>query len=395
MKRLVVLGSTGSVGRQTLDIVRQYPEDLCVVGLSAGRNVELLAQQVAEFAPQWVALGDEGPAEAFRALPVASQTKLLGGSPEALCDLATADCDVVVNALLGYAGLRPTLAALQAGVDVAISNKETLVAAGEVVMAAARQSGARVLPVDSEHAALDQCLKGGAAHEVRRLILTASGGPFREWSVERIREASIEDALKHPTWSMGRKISIDSATLMNKGLEILEAHWLFDVDIESIDVVVHPQSIVHSMVEFQDGSVVAQMGTTDMRLPIWSAIHAPERPAASFGRLDLAAVGQLTFEEVDMQRFPCLALAIRAGQQGGIMPTVLNAANEVAVQKFLDGAVPFHAISSMIEHTLDTMQKTHVTTNLDLATIAAADSEARRVAEQQGQTFTYSGDGAS
>jgi 1-deoxy-D-xylulose-5-phosphate reductoisomerase len=242
---------------------------------------------------------------------------------------------------------------------------------------------------------LEQCLRGGARDEVRRLILTASGGPFRQWPRQRIHAATVEEALKHPTWSMGRKISIDSATLMNKGLEILEAHWLFGVDLADIDIVVHPQSIVHSMVEFQDGSVLAQMGTTDMRLPIWSAIHAPERPAAEFGRLNLAALGALTFEAVDVERFPCVALARRAANQGGVMPAALNAANEVAVQAFLDGSIPFHAISSIIEHTLDAMYRTHVTTAVDLVTIASADAEARRIAQAQGQAFTFSGDGAS
>jgi len=342
-----------------------------------------------------VALGTASACDAFRAHPASAGATVLGGGPEALCDLARHECDVVVNALLGYAGLRPTLAALQEGRDVALSNKETLVAAGEIVCAAARRSGARLLPVDSEHAALDQCLRGGERHEVRRLILTASGGPFRTWSAQQMRTATVEDALKHPTWNMGRKITIDSATLMNKGLEIIEAHWLFDVGLDRIDVLVHPQSIVHSMVEFQDGSVVAQLGTTDMRLPIWAAIHAPERAAISFGRLDLAAIGTLSFEELDHARFPCVGLAVRAGKQGGILPTALNAANEVAVQAFLDGRIPFPGISSTLKATLEAMEAQPVRTPLELDDIAAADATARRIATQSMQTWTYSGDGAA
>ena len=240
-----------------------------------------------------------------------------------------------------------------------------------------------------------QCLRGGEHSEVRRLILTASGGPFRTWSGERMRQASVQDALNHPTWSMGDKITIDSATLMNKGLEILEAHWLFDIDLERIDVVVHPQSIVHSMVEFQDGSVVAQMGTTDMRLPIWSALHAPERPAADFGRLDLTAVGQLTFEPLDTARFPCVALAVRAGRQGGLMPTVLNAANEVAVERFLAGKLPYHAIARVIDATLVAMQDNASSPTFEFTAIAAADAQARRVAQEKSNEFTLSGERAS
>jgi 1-deoxy-D-xylulose-5-phosphate reductoisomerase len=395
MKGLVVLGSTGSIGRQTLDIVRQYPERLRVVGLSAGRNVGLLAEQIEAFRPQWVAVGDAAACEQLRQQGIDDSVTLLGSGEEALCDLARQPCDVVINALLGYAGLRPTLAALEEGHDVALSNKETLVAAGEIVCALARRSGARLLPVDSEHAALDQCLRGGAPHEVRRLILTASGGPFRRWTSEQMQQAKVEDALNHPTWNMGRKITIDSATLMNKGLEIIEAHWLFDVAYADIDVLVHPQSIVHSLVEFRDGSVLAQMGTTDMRLPIWSAIHSPERPAASFGRLDLSQIGRLTFEEVDERRFPCVGLAVRAGRQGGVLPAVLNAANEVAVQAFLEGRIPFPAIAATIAATLDACSGQAPPAALDVGTIAAADSEARRLATESTRRLTTSGDRVS
>jgi 1-deoxy-D-xylulose-5-phosphate reductoisomerase len=379
MKRVVVLGSTGSVGRQTLDIVRAHPERFQVVGLSAGSNIDLLAQQIDEFEPEAFAIADEAAGEKLMARDPRLRRACAGLGAAALCDVARLRADIVVNALLGYAGLEPTLAALDAGTDVALSNKETLVVAGALVRQAADATGARILPVDSEHSAILQCLRAGERREVRRLILTASGGPFRTHSREEMRRITRQEALCHPTWSMGAKITVDSATLMNKGLEVLEAHWLFDVDFDQIEIVVHPESIVHSLVEFEDGSVIAQLGPPDMRLPIWYALHAPARPEASFAPLDLAAVGRLHFESLDHERFPCVDLAIGAGRRGGVYPAILNAANELAVAAFLDERLRYLDIPELI----DTVLKeacARAPARLDHGAIRDADAWAREVA---------------
>jgi 1-deoxy-D-xylulose-5-phosphate reductoisomerase len=382
MKRVVVLGSTGSIGRQALDIAREHPDRIGVVGLAANRDVARLAEQIAAFQPEIFAVGDaEAGARLLREHPE-WKSRCAGFGVEAVSQVAATRAGIVLNGLLGYAGLRPSLAALAAGNDVALANKESMVVAGALLHAAAAATGARIVPVDSEHSAIDQCLRSGNRSEVRRLVLTASGGPFRTWSRDRMRAATLADALRHPTWSMGAKISIDSATLMNKGLEILEAHALFGIEFDAIDVIVHPQSIVHSMVEFIDGSVVAQLGTTDMRLPIWYALHAPERVTADFGRLDLAQVGTLSFEPLDGERFPCVGLAVEAGRLGGTAPAILNAANEVAVAALLEERIRYLDIPAVIEKTLADVAP-HSGTTLDLETIAAADADARRVASER------------
>ncbi len=382
MKRIVLLGATGSVGRQTVDIVLAHPDRLQIVGLSAGSNTQLLEQQLAVFQSARFAVADVAAGERFLAAQPQLRSRCVGVGAAAVEGLARAEADIVVNALLGYAGLRPTLAALQTGTDVALSNKETMVVAGELVRQAADATGARILPVDSEHSAIFQCLRAGQRHEVRKLILTASGGPFRTLSRAAMQGIRRDQALRHPTWSMGPKITVDSATLMNKGLEVLEAHWLFSVDLDQIDILVHPESIVHSLVEFADGSTIAQLGVTDMRLPIWYALHEPERPAAAFGRLDLARVGALRFEPLDRERFPCVDLAIRAGKRGGTAPAVLNAANEVAVAAFLDERLRYLEIPELVAFVLREAQAAAVPARLDLETLHHADAWARQAAER-------------
>jgi 1-deoxy-D-xylulose-5-phosphate reductoisomerase len=336
LKRIVILGATGSIGTQTLDVIRRLPERLRVVGLSAHRNEALLRKQAREFDVQTSALEWGEQADLVR---LAQQS----------------DADLVVVAVAGAVGTRATIAALEAGKDVALATKEVLVAAGALVMAAARANGVRVLPIDSEHSAVFQCLQNSKTEEVAKIWLTASGGPFRDWSQERIAQATLANALCHPTWpTMGRKITVDSATLMNKGLETIEAHWLFDVPMDHVSVIVHPQSVVHSLVEFRDGSLLAQLGLPDMRLPIEYALLYPERLDAGLPRLDLTQLGTpLTFEAPDAQRFPCLALAQWAAQAGGTAPAVLNAANEAAVGLFLEEKIRFADIPILIEHTLD------------------------------------------
>jgi 1-deoxy-D-xylulose-5-phosphate reductoisomerase len=379
MKRVAVLGSTGSIGRQALDIGRAHPNDVEIVALAAGSNVGLLAEQLAAFTAARFAVADRAAGETLLQAHPEWETRCVGFGPEAVCAIASGPADVVLNGLLGYAGLRPSLAALTAGTDLALANKESMVVAGALMREAAMAHGARIIPVDSEHSAIYQCLRAGEQREVRRLILTASGGPFRTHTREQLCDVTVADALRHPTWNMGAKITIDSSTLMNKGLEILEAHWLFGMDFDAIDVLVHPQSIVHSMVEFVDGSVLAQMGTTDMRVPIWVALHDPARRPADFGRLDLARAGTLTFESLDAERFPCVRLAVEAGQRGGVEPAVLNAANEVAVEAFLAGRIRYVEIPQLIAAVLADCRGTGAMTQ-QLEAIAAADRRAREVA---------------
>lgn len=357
MKRIVILGSTGSIGTQTLDVVRRLPDRLRVVGLSAYRNETLLREQAAEFGvpPEALESGDEAD----------------------LVRLATlAEADIVVVSVAGAVGTAATVAALQAGKDVALATKEVLVAAGAIVTAEARRSGAKILPIDSEHSAIFQCLQGQPPGHVSKLWLTASGGPFREWPKERLDLATVADALNHPTWpSMGRKITVDSATLMNKALETIEARWLFDVPMERIGVVVHPQSVVHSLIELVDGSTLAQMGLPDMRLPIEYALLCPDRADLGVPRFDIAALTTpLTFEPPDESRFPALALARRAAGVGGTLPAVMNAANEAAVGLFLEGHLTFGAITALTARTMDAHR---VTTEPTLAQITDADGWAR------------------
>ena len=354
MKNLAILGSTGSIGRSALAVVDAHPSRLRVVALAAGDNAELLAEQVTRYRPEVVAMASAAGIDRLRGACGAACPKTIAAGAEGLIAVAThPSVDIVLCASAGTAGLEAVLAAIEAGKTIAIANKEVLVMAGELVTAAARRHGAAILPVDSEHNAIHQCLHGRAASEVRRIILTASGGPFREHTLDALERVGPEAALQHPTWRMGRKITIDSATLMNKGLEVIEAHWLFGVSADQIDVVIHPQSIVHSMVELTDGSVIAQLGVTDMRLPIQYACSYPDRWEAALPSLDLARAGRLDFAPPAHDRFPCLGLAYRALRTGGTLPVVLNAANEIAVAIFLEGKLGFMDIPRVIQKTMD------------------------------------------
>ncbi len=352
MKNVVLLGSTGSIGTSTLKVVADLPDRLRLVGLAAGRNARGLLQQVRRFQPEAVCLSDPAAA-AELARAVEGPTQVFAG-PEGLVRLATwPGADLVLIAIVGTAGLAPALAAIRAGKDIAVASKEILVLAGEIVMAEARRHGVRVLPVDSEHSAIFQCLDGRPASSVRRLWLTASGGPFRQTPREEFAAITVERALAHPSWVMGRKITIDSATLFNKGLEMIEARWLFDVDMPRVGVLVHPQSVVHSMVEFVDGSLLAQLSTPDMCLPIQCALTYPERVPSERVQTDFTRIGQLTFEAPDEDRFPALRLARRAGVVSGTLPAVLNAANEVAVEAFCQGRLSFPDITETVARVMD------------------------------------------
>ncbi len=379
-RRLVILGSTGSVGEQTLAVAEAFPGRYRIAALAAGRNVEKLAEQVRRFRPERVSVADAEGAAALRARLAPLEVEIEVG-PAGLEALAVHPADLVVAGLVGSVGLAPTLAAIRAGRDVALANKEALVMAGALVLREVRAHGVRLLPVDSEHSAIFQALAGQRREDVARLILTASGGPFRSWPAERMARASVAEALAHPNWEMGPKISVDSATLMNKGLEVIEARWLFDVPPERVDVVVHPQSIVHSLVEFVDGSVLAQLGLPDMRVPIAVALAHPERLPLELPRLDLAALGRLDFELPDRKRFPCLDLAFAALGADEAAPAVLNAANEVSVATFLEGRIPFPAIAAANAAVLETHlgRGTHGPLR-DLADVREADRWARACA---------------
>ena len=368
MTTVSLVGSTGSIGTQAVDVIRTDPDRYDVVALGAARSVDTLAAQAAELRPQYVAVADESAAPDLKGrLPAG--TELLVG-PEALAHVATL-ADVTVNGVVGFAGLPVTLAALQAGTRLALANKESLIAAGPVVQRARRTTGAEIIPVDSEHCAVHQCLRAGT--EVRRIVLTASGGPFRGRT--DLDDVTVDEALAHPTWAMGPKITVDSSTLMNKGLEVIEAHELFGVDYDHIEVVVHPQSIVHSMVEFTDGATVAQLSLPDMRLPIGYALAYPERLATPFGAIDWTTLTHLDFEAPDLDTFSCVSLAYQAGRAGETAPAWLNAANEVAVQAFLDGRIGWGDIARVIEATLDQWPGTRAT---DLDVVLQADHDARR-----------------
>ena len=347
MKRIAILGSTGSIGTSALAVVDAHPDRLQVVGLAAGRSADALTAQIQRYKPRIAALADESAV-----LATSAGTRFARGAA-GLVEVAThPDVDVLLCASSGTAALEAVLAAIEAGKTIALANKEVLVMAGALVTSAARRHGVALLPVDSEHNAIHQCVHGRTAGEIRKLVLTASGGPFRTWPPERLAAVRPEDALRHPTWQMGRKITIDSATLMNKGLEVIEAHWLFDVPVDRIEVVIHPQSIVHSMVEMIDGSTIAQLGVTDMRLPIQYAFSYPDRWDGCLPALDLTRAGALEFLPPDHDRFPCLQLAYDALAAGGTMPVALNAANEVAVDAFLAGRLAFPAIAQVIDETL-------------------------------------------
>jgi len=353
MKRITVLGATGSIGLRTLEIVSSFPEEFSVAGVAArGTTVERLVDIARKYAPQAIALLEPEAVDRLAALLPRPRPELLAGADGLVALTRDVPADVVVSALVGGAGLLPTMAAIRAGRAVALANKETLVMAGRLMTTAARHHGVPLLPVDSEHSAVFQCLCGHNRRDVHRILLTASGGPFRELPKEQFATITVDDALRHPTWKMGAKITIDSATLMNKGLEVIEARWLFDVAPEQVQIVVHPQSVVHSMVEYIDGSVIAQLGVADMGVPIIYALTYPERRPTPAARLDLARVGQLTFFEPDPARFPCLRLARHALEQGGAAPVVLNAANEIAVAAFLDRRIAFTDIPELIEDAL-------------------------------------------
>lgn len=352
MKNIVVLGSTGSIGTQTLDIVR-WNDDLNVTALAAGSNITLLKEQIEEFSPKIVCVWDNQKAEELKSMLVDSSVEVLSGM-EGLVACATEDeASIVVTAIVGMIGIVPTIEAIKAGKHIALANKETLVTAGHIIMPLAKENNVSILPVDSEHSAIFQCLNGENRKEISRIILTASGGPFRGKKRHELKEIQVEDALKHPNWEMGRKITIDSSTMVNKGLEVIEAKWLFDVDFDQIEVVVQPQSVIHSMVEFKDGGVMAQLGTPDMRLPIQYALFYPERRELPGKRLNFYELAGLTLEEPDMETFTGLKLAYKAGKMGGSMPTVYNAANEKAVALFLDRKIGYLDIVGLIEQAMD------------------------------------------
>lgn len=351
MQTVAILGSTGAIGTRALEVVEALAGQVKVTVLAAGENTELLARQIAQFQPRLVSVGTEAAVKDLTARLGADAPEIVVGD-EGIIKAATYPTDIVLNAVMGARGIQPALAAVRRGARLALANKECLVAAGSFIMAEARQHGALIVPVDSEHCALFQSMLAGQPREVERWIITASGGPFRTWETGRLATATIADALNHPNWNMGKKITVDSATLMNKGLEVIEAHHLFAAPYDKIEVLVHPQSIVHSMVEYIDGSVMAQLATHDMRLPIQYALTYPNRLKLSWPRLNFANYGQLTFEQPDTNKFPALALAISAGRAGGYAPCILNAANEVAVSAFLAGEITFVRIAQVVEETL-------------------------------------------
>ena len=348
MKKIAILGSTGSIGTQTLEVVREN-KDIEVLGLAAGNNIKLLEEQIREFNPRLAAVWKEEKAKELRENIKDLNVKVVSGM-EGLIELAVLEeAEILVTAIVGMIGIRPTIEAIKAGKDIALANKETLVTAGHIIMPLAKEHNVGILPVDSEHSAIFQSLQGSNRSELHKILLTASGGPFRGKKREDLMNIQVEDALKHPNWEMGRKITIDSSTLVNKGLEVIEAKWLFDVDIEQIEVVVHPQSIIHSMVEYVDGAIIAELGTPDMKLPIQYALYYPERRFLPGERVDFATLSQLTFEKPDMETFYGLSLAFEAGKEGGSLPTVFNAANELAVSKFLNRKIGYLQIPEIIE----------------------------------------------
>ena len=379
-KRIAILGSTGSIGRQTLDVVRQHPDRFEAVVITAGSNAALLAEQARAFdVPHAVICNTSNYGEVCDIL-AGTRTEVHAGI-DAACDLVTGDnVDIVVASMVGFSGLRPTLSAIRAGKDIALANKETLVAAGSVVMAEAQRCGVKILPVDSEHSAIFQCLQAAGGNPVERIHLTASGGPFRTWPREKIEQAGKDLALKHPNWSMGAKITIDSATMMNKGFEVIEAKWLFDVEPERIHVVVHPESVIHSMVEFADGAVLAQLGCPDMREPIQLALSYPERLSLNNRKLDFSTLGALTFFEPDLEKFPCLKLAFEAIGRGGNLPCALNAANEAAVAAYLEDKIGFYDIAAVAA---DTLACTEFVAEPSLDDIFATNEEAFARARKQ------------
>ena len=372
IKKISVLGSTGSIGTQTLEIAR-YNQDIGITALAAGSNVELLEKQVREFHPKIACLWKEEAARELKRRIRDLDVKVVSGMEglmEAACE---PEAQIVVTAVVGMIGIRPTIAAMEAGKDIALANKETLVTAGHIIMPLAKEKGVKILPVDSEHSAIFQCLQGAGENRIHKILLTASGGPFRGRSREQLAGVQPEDALKHPNWSMGRKITIDSSTMVNKGLEVMEAHWLFDVDMDQVQVVIQPASVIHSMIEYEDGAVIAQLGTPDMKLPIQYALYYPERRFLPGDRLDFTKLKEITFDEPDMETFRGLKLAYEAGKAGGSLPTVFNAANELAGSLFLEKKIPYLAITDLIQGAMEN-HKRKAAPNVDQ--ILAAEQEA-------------------
>ena len=371
MKKIAILGSTGSIGTQTLDVVRANG-DIQVMGISAGRNTKKLEEQAREFSPKLVAVWDEKAAEDLKVRLHDTDIKIVSGM-EGLLELASMEeVEILVTAIVGMLGIRPTIQAIRSGKDIALANKETLVTAGHLIMPMAEKYGVKILPVDSEHSAVFQALNGESRKEIHKLLITASGGPFRGRKRADLEKVTLADTLKHPNWVMGQKITVDSATLVNKGLEVMEAKWLFDVELDQIQVVVQPQSVIHSMVEFEDGGIMAQLGTPDMRLPIQYALYYPHRRYLDGDRLDFAKLGQITFEEPDMETFLGLPMAIQAAREGGSMPTVFNAANELAVRKFLHEEIGFLDIYDIIGQSMERHKKQEAP---DLDEILAVENE--------------------
>ena len=357
MRNLTVLGSTGSIGTQTLDVVRKNSSELKIIALTAGSNTELLKKQMEEFKPELVCISDEKKVSELRETALLYNIKVVSGM-DGLIEAATLEhCDTVVTAIVGMIGLRPTVAAIKAKKDIALANKETLVTAGHIIKPLAKEYGVDILPVDSEHSAIFQALNGENHNRIEKILLTASGGPFRGRTIEQMKNIQVEDALKHPNWAMGRKITIDSSTMVNKGLEVMEAKWLFGVTYDQVQVIVQPESIIHSMVQFKDGAVMAQLGSPDMRLPIQYALFYPDRPYLDSKRLDFYELGKITFEKPDMENFRGLKLAYQAGNAGGNLPTVFNAANELAVSKFLNRKIGYLDITGIIEYAMNNVKK--------------------------------------
>ena len=352
MKKIAILGSTGSIGTQTLEVVRAN-KDIEVTALAAGSNIDLLEKQIREFSPKIAAVWNEEKAKELKDRVRDLDIRVESGMDGLLAVATELGAEIVVTAVVGMIGIRPTIAAMNAGKDIALANKETLVTAGHIIMSLAKEKHVRILPVDSEHSAIFQSLNGETGNKIHKILLTASGGPFRGWTREQMKGVQVEDALKHPNWTMGRKITIDSSTMVNKGLEVMEARWLFGVEMDQVQVVVQPQSVIHPMVEYEDGAVIAQLGTPDMKLPIQYALYYPERRFLAGDRLDFAKLAQITFEAPDFENFHGLSLAYKAGRRGGTLPTVFNAANERAVQKFLDREIGYLTITDMIEAAME------------------------------------------
>lgn len=352
MKKIAILGSTGSIGTQTLEVVRAN-KDIEVTALAAGSNIDLLEKQIREFSPKIAAVWNEEKAKELKDRVRDLDIRVESGMDGLLAVATELGAEIVVTAVVGMIGIRPTIAAMNAGKNIALANKETLVTAGHIIMSLAKEKHVRILPVDSEHSAIFQSLNGETGNKIHKILLTASGGPFRGWTRGQMKSVQVEDALKHPNWTMGRKITIDSSTMVNKGLEVMEARWLFGVEMDQVQVVVQPQSVIHSMVEYEDGAVIAQLGTPDMKLPIQYALYYPERRFLAGDRLDFAKLAQITFEAPDFENFHGLSLAYKAGRRGGTLPTVFNAANERAVQKFLDREIGYLTITDMIEAAME------------------------------------------